>query len=91
MVSENEKKLEIELIEQEIAFTKQKLTLGAKTLPNATLVHLMKILEKLIIRRDYLMGNSDIVMKQYETLEDNPAWRLHKKAQSGFELKVGSR
>lgn len=87
----NEKDLEIEWIDNQIEFINRKLVAGNRTLPNATIVHLMNILEELTIRKDYLMPEPDTIIRQFSTLEDDPAWRLHKKAQSGFELKVGSR
>lgn len=81
--------LEIEWIEQELAFAKQKLVTGAATLQRETISQLMTLISKLTLKKEFLENdNSTSTITQISNIEDDPAWRLHKKFQSGLELKV---
>lgn len=81
--------LEIEWIEQELAFAKQKLVTGAATLQRETISQLMTLISKLTLKKEFLENdNSTSTITQINNIEDDPAWRLHKKFQSGLELKV---
>jgi len=82
-----DKVLEIELIDNNIKLIKQKLKLGAKTLQNNTISQLMSMLEELLLKKDFLENNKAIIY-QASNIEEDPALHLHKKSQSGFELKV---
>ena len=82
---EKDKALEIEWIDSELAFLTQKLASGATTLQKTTISRLMDLIGKLSLRKEYL--EEGISFNNYEDINDNPAWRLHKKSQSGFELK----
>ena len=81
--------LEIEWIEQELAFAKHKLVTGAATLQRETISQLMTLISKLTMKKEFLENdNSTTTITQMSTIEDDPAWRLHKKFQSSLELKV---
>jgi hypothetical protein len=80
--------LEIEWIEQELAFAKQKLMTGAATLQRETISQLMTLISKLTLKKELLENDSYAVISQISNIEDDPDWRLHKKFQSGLELKV---
>jgi hypothetical protein len=81
--------LEIEWIEQELAFAKQKLVTGAATLQRETISQLMTLISKLTLKKDFLESdNSTSTITQMDNIEDDQAWRLHKKFQSSLELKV---
>lgn len=82
---EKDKNLEIEWIDSELTFLTQKLASGASTLQKTTIAKLMDLIGKLSLRKEYL--EEGISFDNYEDINDNPAWRLHKKSQSGFELK----
>jgi hypothetical protein len=82
---ERDKNLEIEWIDSELSFLTQKLASGASTLQKTTIARLMDLIGKLSLRKEYL--EEGISLNNYEDINDNPAWRLHKKSQSGFELK----
>jgi hypothetical protein len=82
---ERDKNLEIEWIDSELSFLTQKLASGASTLQKTTIARLMDLIGKLSLRKEYL--EEGILLNNYEDINDNPAWRLHKKSQSGFELK----
>jgi hypothetical protein len=77
------KAIEIELIDNNIKLIKQKLVSGATTLQNDTIAQLMSMLEKLILKKDFLENGLTIHQS-----DDAAAWRLHKKFQSSLELKV---
>jgi hypothetical protein len=78
---EKDKSLEIEWINLELEFAKQKLITGAATLQNATIARLMDLITELTIKKEYIEEGG----KQH--IPDITAWRLHKKSQSGFKLK----
>ena len=78
---EKDKNLELEWIDLELEFAKQKLLTGAATLQNATIARLMDLITELTIKKEYIEEGG----KQH--IPDITAWRLHKKSQSGFELK----
>ncbi|MDZ7934077.1 MAG: hypothetical protein U5M51_03735 [Emticicia sp.] len=78
-----DKAMEIELIDSNIAIIKQKLKSGAATLQNSTISQLMTMLEKLILKKDFLENGLTIHQS-----DDATAWHLHQKAQSGFEKKA---
>jgi len=78
-----DKAIEIEFIDNNIKLIKQKLKSGATTLKNSTISQLMTILEKLILKKDFL--ENDHILHQSD---EDAAWHLHQKAQSGFELKT---
>ena len=81
--------LEIEWIEQELTFAKQKLVAGAATLQRETISQLMTLISKLTMKKELLENdNSTSMITQIGNIEDDPAWRLHKKFQSSLELKV---
>lgn len=81
--------LEIEWIEQELAFAKQKLVTGSTTLQRETISQLMTLISKLTLKKECLENdNSTSTITQMGNIEDDPAWRLHKKFQSSLELKV---
>jgi hypothetical protein len=81
--------LEIEWIEQELAFAKHKLVTGAATLQRETISQLMTLISKLTMKKEFLENdNSTSTITQMGNIEDDPAWRLHKKFQSSLELKV---
>ncbi|PWK22633.1 hypothetical protein LV89_03345 [Arcicella aurantiaca] len=82
---EKDKSLEIEWIDSELFFLKQKLVNGAMTLQKKTIAQLMDLIGKLSLRKEFI--EDELSFKNYENVNDNPAWRLHKKSQSGFELK----
>jgi hypothetical protein len=82
---EKDKSLEIEWIDSELTFLTQKLANGASTLQRTTIAKLMDLIGQLSLRKEYL--EEGIPLNNYENINDNPAWRLHKKSQSGFELK----
>ena len=84
-IDEKDKSLEIEWIELVLAFIKQKLATNASTLQKSTIAQLMDLISKVSLRKEYL--EEDFSFNNYENINDNPAWRLHKKSQSGFELK----
>ncbi len=77
-----DKAMEIELVDNNIKLIKQKLKSGATTLQNHTISQLMTLLEKLILKKDFL--ENGLTIRQSD---DVAAWHLHKKAQSGFESK----
>lgn len=79
--------LEIEWIDQELAFAKQKLVTGAATLQRETISQLMTLISKLTLKKEFL-ENDNSTITQISNIEDDPAWRLHKKFQSSLELKV---
>ena len=81
---EKDKNLEIEWIELELTFAKQKLSTGAATLQRTTIARLMDLISELTLKKEYL--ESGLSSKLLST-PDISAWRLHKKSQSGFELK----
>ena len=78
-----DKETELEFVDNNIKLIKQKLVSGAATLQNGTISQLMSMLEKLILKKDFL-ENGMIIHQS----DDDAAWRLHKKFQSGLELKV---
>jgi hypothetical protein len=80
---QQDKDMEIELIENNIKLIKQKLKSGATTLKNSTISQLMTILEKLILKKDFL--ENGLILHQSD---EAAAWHLHQKAQSGFDLKT---
>lgn len=81
--------LEIEWIEQELAFAKQKLVTGSAKLQRETISQLMTLISKLTLKKELLENdNSTSIITQMSSIEDDPAWRLHKKFQSSLELKV---
>ena len=82
---EKDKNLEIEWIDLALEFAKQKLLAGAATLQRTTIARLMDLITELTLKKEYL--EEGISFNNYEDINDNPAWRLHKKSQSGFELK----
>lgn len=79
---EKDKSLEIEWIEVELAFAKQKLATGAATLQRTTISRLMDLINELTLKKEYLQEGLS-----FSNTPDISAWRLHKKSQSGFELK----
>lgn len=79
-----DKSLEIELIEVELAFFKQKLASGASTLQRTTIARLMDLVRELTLKKEYLQEGLSLT---FSNTPDISAWRLHKKSQSGFELK----
>ncbi|MEY4541510.1 MAG: hypothetical protein RLZZ306_3267 [Bacteroidota bacterium] len=81
---EKDKSLEIEWIELELAFAKQKLATGAATLQRTTIARLMDLITELTLKKEYLMDDRE---SNLANIPDISAWRLHKKSQSGFELK----
>ena len=87
--AKEDKHLEIEWIEQEIAFASQHLMKDAAVLQKETIATLMNLITKLNLKKDFILGHlQPIDIEASNNLEDNPAWRLHKKSQSGFELKA---
>ncbi len=87
--AKEDKNLEIEWIEQELAFAKQKLVTGASTLQRETISQLMTLISKLTMKKEFLENDNSIsTITQISNIEDDPAWHLHKKFQSGLELKV---
>jgi hypothetical protein len=81
---EKDKSLEIEWIEVELAFVKQKLATGASTLQRTTIARLMDLVRELTLKKEYLQEGLSLTLSN---TPDISAWRLHKKSQSGFELK----
>jgi hypothetical protein len=87
--AKEDRNLEIEWIEQELTFAKQKLVTGAATLQRETISQLMTLISKLTMKKELLENdNSTSIITQIGNIEDDPAWRLHKKFQSSLELKV---
>lgn len=87
--AKEDKNLEIEWIDQEIAFASQHLMKDAAILQKETIATLMNLITKLNLKKDFILGNlQHIDTETPNNLDDNPAWRLHKKSQSGFELKA---
>lgn len=83
------KAIEIELIDNNIKLIKHKLVTGAATLQRETISQLMTLISKLTMKKEFLENdNSTSTITQMGNIEDDPAWRLHKKFQSGLELKV---
>lgn len=82
---EKDKSLEIEWIEVELAFAKQKLATGAATLQKKTISRLMDLISELTLKKEYLQEGEGLLF--FSNTPDISAWRLHKKSQSGFELK----
>ncbi len=86
---EKDKALELEWIETELAFAKQKLVEGASVLQKETISKLIDLVGKLTLKKEKL--NEKPIEKfsnLSESVQENPAWHLHQKAQSGFETKV---
>lgn len=85
-----DKNLELEWIEMELTFAKQQLVTGATTLQRTTIAKLMDLVKKLTLKKELLEATDTeqgiILSNSPDRLEDNPAWRLHQKSQSGFEL-----
>jgi hypothetical protein len=81
---EKDKNLEIEWIDLELEFAKQKLLAGATTLQRTTIARLMDLITELTLKKEYLEGGGE---QNLSNVPDISAWRLHKKSQSGFELK----
>lgn len=81
-----DKATELELVDDNIRIIKQKLKSGATTLQNSTISQLMTMLEKLILKKDFLENGLTVHQSN-----DTAAWNLHKKFQSGLELKVESK
>lgn len=83
------KAIEIELTDNNIKLIKQKLVAGSATLQRETISQLMTLISKLTMKKEFLENdNSTSTITQMSSIEDDPAWRLHKKFQSGLELKV---
>jgi hypothetical protein len=81
---EKDKNLELEWIDLELEFAKQKLLAGAATLQRTTVARLMDLITELTLKKEYL---EDGEKQNLSNIPDVAAWRLHKKSQSGFELK----
>ncbi len=85
---EKDGKLELEWIEMELAFAKQKLIEGASTLQRNTISQLMDLIGKLTLKKEKLTEKPlESFSNEFDNTEENTAWHLHKKAQSGFETK----
>ncbi len=86
---EKDKALELEWIENELTFAKQKLVEGASVLQKETISKLIDLVGKLTLKKEKLIETSiEKFSNTSENIVDNPAWHLHQKAQSGFEMKV---
>ena len=85
-----DKSLEIEWIDRDLTFAKEKLVSEAATLQRSTIAQLMDLVSKLTLKKERLEGDmtSEMPTPTYANREDDPAWRMYKKAQSGFELKA---
>lgn len=77
------KAIKIKLIDNNIKLIKPKLKSGATTLKNSTISQLMTILEKLILKKNFL--ENGLILHQSD---ETAACHLHQRAQSGFELKT---
>lgn len=84
---EKDKNLELEWIDSELTFLKQKLSNSATTLQKTTITQLMDLIGKLSLRKEYIEDREEFSFNNYKNINDIPSWRLHKKSQSGFELK----
>lgn len=78
-----DKATEIELIDSNIKTIKQQLVSGAATLKASTIAQLMNMLEELTLKKDFLENGTTSNEPDIDA-----AWGLHRKAQSGFELKA---
>ncbi len=86
---EKDKALELEWIENELAFAKQKLVEGASVLQKETISKLIDLVGKLTLKKEKLTETSiEKFSNTSENIEENPVWHLHQKSQSGFETKV---
>jgi len=77
-----DKGLEMEWIDREIEYATQKLEEGRSTLQRQTIAQLMDIIGQLNLRKELLISKTSIIK------EESSAWQLHKKSQSGFEIKA---
>lgn len=85
-----DKKLEIEWIDSQLTFWKQKLANNATILQKNTIAQLMDLIGTLSLKKEYIEDEGRFSINAFENfndINDIPAWRLHKKSQSGFELK----
>ena len=83
-----DKVFEIELIDAQISLITEKLITQGASLQKTTISKLMDIASKLTMKKEILLGDWNFSNKPLSRSEDNPAWRLHKKSQSGFEKKA---
>ena len=83
-----DKVFEIELIDAQISLISEKLITQGSSLQKTTISKLMDIASKLTMKKEILLGDWNFSNKPLGRSEDNPAWRLHKKSQSGFEKKA---
>ena len=79
---------EIEWIDAQIGLITEKLSTQGSSLQKTTIAKLMDLASKLTMKKEILTGDWDFSDKPLSRSENNPAWRLHKKSQSGFEKKA---